>query len=258
MCGMRELVVRNLVQPSMKALVIFLLALPAVFAAEIDCPDEPDPTIRDFLSADADRSAKAKQILLRSGTTALERLRSVAKDSERIRSLIQEIEKAEPQGLAFSVGLPKEKITVASVNSADFRYVIRVRNRNAKPVVLYPFFSAQLLDAAGKPVKFRRRLGRGGLRMPGHPLQDISFVTIESGKTWSVKESLRQYMHDPSWILGWNVPAAGKYTLVLTYEYRLAQSAGLEDKKHDAHKAVALKHAFRQEITVQKTQPQKD
>ena len=118
-------------------------------------------------------------------------------------------------------------------------------------MVLYPYLSLRLLNADGTDAKRSRKLGRGGLRSPGHPLGGVNFVTLKPGEKWTMRERLMQYMHDPKWITGWKPSAAGTYTLEFTYAYDRKRALGLEDKDHAAYKALGFKHTFRQEMKLE-------
>jgi hypothetical protein len=196
---------------------------------------------------------QARATLLRKGTPALGELAAAlaaTKDPQakkRLESIIRQIKANEPHGLSFFVGLPKMKLTPQT----DVTFVVTVRNKSDKTVVLYPYLSLHLLAADGTEVKPARRLGRHGLRPPGHPLDAVKFVTLKPGERWSIQEELGRYMHDPLWITGWKTPGVGVYTLEFTYAYDAKQAAGIEDKNHPARSALAFEHTFRQEMRIQ-------
>jgi hypothetical protein len=207
---------------------------------------------------DTSKHELAKSVLVRQGTPALPQLRGALGTAPgkaaqaRIAAVIREIEKREPHGIAFDAGMPKMRIFLDMVNEDRFECVIRVRNRSEKTVVLWPFLSLRVLD--------RKRIGRWGVRKSANHLEDVRFVTLAPGKTWSIATGLKRYMHDPRFITGWRLPEAGTYTLELTYHYdRAAQKKRcdpnwklLDDPKQLWNKALETKHTFTAEMRVEK------
>ena len=225
-----------------------------LFLAAVLWADDPQVTWIEKLSApDAAVRERAERALLRQGTPALAALRAKAETTSdadtqaRITKLIAEIEKREPQGLRFFVGLPKMKLTV----DTELSFNITVENRSSANVVLYPYLSLRVLNSDGSEAKRSRKLGRSGLRLHDHPLGGVKFITLKPGEKWTVREKLKQYMHDPKWITGWKLAAPGTYTLEFTYAYDRKQANGLNDKEHPAHKAVAMKHTFQQKLKLE-------
>jgi hypothetical protein len=208
----------------------------------------------------------AQDVLVRQGTPALSQLReALGKASgreahDRVAAVIREIEKREPQGISFDAGMPKMRIFLDMVNEDRFECVIRVRNRSEKTVVLWPFLSLRVLDRKGEEIKPSQRIGRWGRRKSANLLEEVRFVTLAPGKTWSVATGLKRYMHDPEFITGWQLPAAGSYTLELTYHFdRAAQKKRcdpnwelLDDPKQPWNKALETKHTFTAEMKVDK------
>ncbi|MHC4940308.1 MAG: DUF4232 domain-containing protein [Planctomycetota bacterium] len=205
--------------------------------------------IRKVAESDDER---ARSVLVWKGTSALKELEAAAKAADkeakaRLESVIAEIKKKEPHGLGFFVGLPKMRLTVET----DIQFTVTVTNKSDKTVVLYPYLSIRLLDADGKEVKRSQKIGRGGLRRADHPLEGVKFVVLKPGEKWRIQESLKRYMHDPKWITGWKNPGPGDFTLEFTYAFDKKQLAGLKDKKHPAHKALAFKHVFTQPMRIE-------
>ena len=238
----------------------------ALAAASVAGQDQSEfaPGIAKLQGADTAKHEIARRVLVARGTTALADLRRASEaggDAEakaRLVSVIREIERREPHGLFFRAGMPKMRLTLDLVNGDAFRYAVSVRNRGDKTVVLWPYLRLRVLDAAGNEVARATRIGRSGLRRSENPLEDIRFVTLEPGKTWSFQEGLARYMHDPKWITGWKLPKPGTYTLEFTYEYdRAAQKQRcdpkwklLDDPAQPWNQALALKHTFRTEMRV--------
>ncbi|MHC4164713.1 MAG: hypothetical protein ACYSUM_21555 [Planctomycetota bacterium] len=239
------------------------VALSASLAAGQD-QSELAPWIAKLRDADPAQQEIARRVLLARGTPALAELRRAlpasgdAEAKARLTGVIREIERREPHGLFFHVGMPKMRLTLDLVNGEAFRYAVTVRNRGDKTVVLWPYLKLRVLDAAGNEVARTTRIGRFGRRRSENLLEDIRFVTLEPSKTWSFQESLARYMHDPEWITGWKLPGPGAYTLEFTYEYdRAAQKQRcdpkwrlLDDPAQPWNTALAFKHTFRVEMRV--------
>jgi len=243
------------------ARLVLILGLLGVAAAQ---EAQYDRWIEQLGSADAAKRETARRVLLNAGTRALgevDRAGEAATDGatrERLIALAKEIRQREPHGLQFQCGMPKMRLTVDVVNGEEFQFAVRVRNLGAKPVVLHPFLALRVLDAAGKELKLARRLGRHGLRPDGCLLETVSFVTLQPGETWSFTDGLRRYMHDPEWILGWEIPAPGTYTLEFTYRFARAAfkktcscgAAAHDDKGKPWNDALELDHTFTAEMEV--------
>ncbi|MHC4952837.1 MAG: hypothetical protein ACYTGZ_03035 [Planctomycetota bacterium] len=240
------------------ALILLTLLTPAL-------ADRFDRPIHQLSSEDAAVRKRARASLLWMGTPALPKLREAekgTKDKEfkaRLTAIIQEIVKREPHGLKFHVGMPKMRLTLDLVRGREFRYAVTVTNHGDKEVVLYPYLSLRVLDPAGKPVKYARHLGRGGRRRGNkNPLETIKFVTVKPGERWSFTESVAQYMHDPKFINGWQIPKAGKYTLEFTYSFdrdALKKRCDpdwelLDHPKSLWNRALTMTHTFRGEMKV--------
>jgi len=215
---------------------------------------------------DKSKHELARGVLVRQGTPALPRLRealgkALGKEAhDRVAAVIREIELREPNGIFFDTGMPKMRIFLDMVNEDRFEYVIRVRNRSEKTVVLWPYLSLRVLDRKGEEVKPSQRIGRWGLRKSANLLEELRFVTLAPGKTWSIATGLKRYMHDPEFITGWQLPAAGTYVLELTYHYDRATQKKrcdpnwelLDDPKQPWNRALEMKHTFTAEMRVEK------
>ena len=142
--------------------------------------------------------------------------------------------------------------------SREFKFAISVKNRGADTMVLYPYLSMRVLDAKGEPVKYSRHLGRGGLRRSANALENVKFVTLKPGESWSFKDCVAQYMHDSKWINGWRIADTGTYTLEFTYKFdRVGEKAKCDPKwerLHDANepwnRTMAIEHKFSQQLVV--------
>ncbi|MHC4493920.1 MAG: hypothetical protein ACYTDU_20180 [Planctomycetota bacterium] len=160
------------------------VALSASLAAGQD-QSELAPWIAKLRDADPAQQEIARRVLLARGTPALAELRRAlpasgdAEAKARLTGVIREIERREPHGLFFHVGMPKMRLTLDLVNGEAFRYAVTVRNRGDKTVVLWPYLKLRLLDAAGNEVARTTRIGRFGRRRSENLLEDIRFVTLE-------------------------------------------------------------------------------
>ncbi|MHC4224594.1 MAG: hypothetical protein ACYSX0_21725 [Planctomycetota bacterium] len=215
---------------------------------------------------DKSKHELARNVLARQGTPALPQLREALGEApgkeahDRVAAVIREIEMREPHGIAFDAGMPKMRIFLDMVNEDRFEYVIRVRNRSEKSVVLWPFLSLRVLDSKGEEVGPSQRIGRWGLRKSANLLEEVRFVTLAPGKAWSIATGLKRYVHDPDFITGWQLPAAGTYTLELTYHYDRATQKKrcdpkwelLDDPKQPWNRALEMKHTFTAEMKVDK------
>jgi len=239
------------------------VALSALLAVGQD-QSEFAPWIAKLRDADPARQENARSVLLARGTPALADLRRAlpatgdAEAKARLVSVICEIERREPHGIFFGASMPRMRLTLDIVNGEQFRYSVSIENRSDKTVVLWPYLRLRVLDAAGNEVARTTRIGRSGLRRSENILEDIRFVTLAPGKTWSFPERLARYMHDPEWITGWKLPKPGTYTLEFTYAYdRAAQKQRcdpkwklLNDPAQPWNKALAFQHTFRAEMRV--------
>jgi hypothetical protein len=96
--------------------------------------------------------------------------------------------------------------------------VIRVTNKNAVPVTLWPFVELRIRNAKGEEQKPASNRGRWGRRKEECFLAGIDFATVGPGKTvdWPVRLDL--YTRDPASILGWKL-APGEYVLTARYAF---------------------------------------
>ena len=221
-----------------------------------------------LLGEDPSRHELAKSVLVRQGTPALPRLQEALKKApgkeaqDRVAAVIREIERREPHGVLFDAGMPKMRIFLDMVNEGRMEYVIRVRNRSDKTVVLWPYLSLRVLDRKGEEVRPSQRRGRWGLRKGANLLEEVRFVTLAPGKTWTIATGLDRYMHDPDFITGWKLTLPGVYTLEFTYHYDRAEQKKrcdpnwelLDDAKQPWNRALEMKHTFRAEMRVEKRQ----
>lgn len=96
--------------------------------------------------------------------------------------------------------------------------LIRVTNKGAGEVVLWPLVSVEIRNEKGEEPKPSTRIGRFGRRKSACFLEAITFTTLPAGQSidWPVR--LDRYMHDPAWIIGWKLPP-GDYTLTARWSF---------------------------------------
>jgi len=209
--------------------------------------------------------ARGARVLVAQGTPALPEIRARLESStdkdvrKRLEGIVAAIEAREPHGLRFNLGLPKMRLDLATINAPAPGFVVSIRNRGSKPVVLWPYFELTVLDANGQVVKPVRRRGRWGRRRRGGCyLVDVPFLEIAPGKIWSTKASLADFRLDASALVGWQLPAAGPYTLRLRYSFDRAAAKKrcdpkwkrLNDPKEPWNRALELTHTIEQTVNV--------
>lgn len=96
-------------------------------------------------------------------------------------------------------------------NDGTFFVRVRIENTSDDEVVLWPCFSAQLVDAAGTEVPASLRIGRWGRRREKKDslLEEFEFVSLEAGETHEFDVRLNRYVYDSLFITGWNLSEAG-------------------------------------------------
>jgi hypothetical protein len=143
-----------------------------------------------------------------------------------------------PAGLNITVAVPKKAPTLDDVKNGTPVATVTLTNTGKKDLTLWPFMAARLFDDKGKAAKLVMRLGRFGLTWTDSALEAVEFLTLKPGKSHQFKVALSTYPHDPESILGWEVPGAGTYRLVLHYKYdRKAEKKRLGKGCKDIDKA---------------------
>jgi hypothetical protein len=249
----------------------FLIAILACAAAVP--ADEPEAKytalIQRLCGKKPSERETARKALLHHGSPALPALRGALEaartEAQRtaIREVITAIEKREPHGIRFEVGLPKLPLDLAEVNRDAFRYTIRLRNGGDEPVVLWPFFGLRVLDAKGHEVATTLSQGRWGLGRSPRYLELIEFIEIPPGESRSIPAGLARYLRDPELVLGWKIPRAGEYTLEFTYDFDRAAVKkncdpawkALDDPAKPWNRALAVKHVFTATLKVTERDP---
>src|SRR5262249_46959978 len=110
----------------------------------------------------------------------------------------QESAKTPAEGVQITVELPKEEPTVEQVNDGSFTIRIVLKNASTQDLTLWPFLSAELVDADGNAVRRSRRLGRFGRRPEGSILENIPFRTLKPGESHQSNSAISQYFLDPN------------------------------------------------------------
>lgn len=95
---------------------------------------------------------------------------------------------------------------------------VTVKNTHKKAVLLWPFLALQPVDANGKVAPTTQNFGRWGrVRYSCFP-RNISFITVEPGKTHTFRSGVGSWMLDAESIIGWKL-AAGEWTLKLAHRF---------------------------------------
>lgn len=127
---------------------------------------------------------------------------------------------------------------------------LRIENTGDDVLVLWPYVSAQLLDADGDEVPVSLRIGRWGRRRIGSDsiLEDIEFVALDAGEHHDVEVRLNRCVCESQFITGWNLSRAGDYRLKLHYVYdrdEVKETFGdgcrvLDDAEQDWNRALEI------------------
>jgi hypothetical protein len=126
----------------------------------------------------------------------------------------------EPSDLKVTVEVPGEAPRLADVNSGRYALQLKLQNTGKEPLVVWPYATAELFNAEGKPVDPDRMLGRSGVRFDKKSiLEGFTFVTLKPGETHLLNFSLSNFPFDPAMIVGWKVPAPGEYRVAIRYKY---------------------------------------
>lgn len=107
------------------------------------------------------------------------------------------------------------------VNLPDFEYwevKVRYKNEGKQEVVLSPFVTLKVFDAANKPVPHDVFIGAGFIGEAWMPMIEKQFLVIPPGKTGEILVNLGDN-RSPGGTIGWQFKKAGTYKIVLTYEH---------------------------------------
>lgn len=206
----------------------------------------------------------ARRALVAQGTPALGDLRAALKGATDegfkacVAGVMKEIEEREPHGLLFSAAVPKMRLTLADVNRDDFKLAIDVVDRGTETVVLWPYLSLRLLDGKGQEVKPKLHQGRWGRGRSKTWLADVKYGKLAPGDTWGFVTPLSRYVHDETWIGGWEVREPGTYTIEVTYRFDRAAAKktcdpawqALDDQEQPWNRALEMTHVFTAELVV--------
>ena len=123
--------------------------------------------------------------------------------------------------VAFSAEASSELPRLRDVNDGTFLVRVRISNTSDDAVVLWPFLSAQLVDAEGAEVPASLQIGRWGRRRGDKDsrLEEIEFVALDVGETHDFDVRLNRYDYDSLFITGWDLTQAGDYRLDLHYVF---------------------------------------
>ena len=152
--------------------------------------------------------------------------------------------------VAFSAEISSDSPRLRDANDGTFFIRVKIENTSEDEVVLWPFLSAQLVDAEGAEVPASLQIGRWGLRRGDKDslLEEIEFVALEAGKTHEFDVRLNRYVYDSRFITGWDLSEAGDYRLDLHYVFdrdQVKESFGegcrvLDDAEQDWNRALEI------------------
>jgi hypothetical protein len=120
--------------------------------------------------------------------------------------------------VAFELVAPAAQTRPTETRAAPPVAVIRITNKTAAPVILWPFFDLTVRDVKGNSPKPSSNRGRWGRRSRACFLEGVEFITLEPGKSIERPVRLDPYTHGADAILGWKL-AAGEYTLTARWAF---------------------------------------
>lgn len=153
--------------------------------------------------------------------------------------------------------LPKDGLTLRAVRAGKFAIKLKLTNDTPVDLVILNSFNLQILDKAGKPVPHDRYIGSGerpeGCYVAAHP-----FLTVATGKSVELPFGIAVYNGRFATWQGWDLPAAGAYTLVMTNVFALDELSSLcpaackihGDASKIWHKALRGPRDFKADLVV--------
>lgn len=123
--------------------------------------------------------------------------------------------------ITVSAELPADSPRLEDVNDGTFFVRVRIKNTGDDSVVLWPYLSAQLMDADGDDVPASMQIGRWGLRAGDKDsiLEEIEFVELDAGQTYDLDVRVNRCVCDSQFITGWRLSRRGEYRLALQYVF---------------------------------------
>lgn len=128
-----------------------------------------------------------------------------------------------PDGLSIKLVLPEVKPTRALVNTGIYVPKLELKNESDAPMTLWPFLDIEVLNADGTPTPPSMHIGRWGLITAPSRIEDIKYVTLEPGKTYTMPIVLKGYSYDPHAIRAWRFVPERDYRVNLRYEFDRAK-----------------------------------
>lgn len=171
------------------------------------------------------RSEAARQ-LTALGADALPALRT-ARDGARdpdhrivLERLIADIERELFfKNLGIDLVLPEAAPTLEAVANSGYPFTIRLSNANDRDVLMLAYFTIRVLDKDGRELERDDDFARMGALFYDCYLDNVRFRTLAAGATVDVPADLGAEPDPVGFHLGWKIPAAGEYTVEVTYAY---------------------------------------
>ncbi len=105
------------------------------------------------------------------------------------------------------------------VNQGSYSLSLNIKNTSNERVVMWPYFSAHLLDSSGRLQRKIERVERWkDLKAPSI-LEAVEFFEIEPGEKMEIKVRINACELEADSVSGWQLPRADDYQLVLRCYY---------------------------------------
>lgn len=119
--------------------------------------------------------------------------------------------------LALSAETSSDSPRMQDVNDGSFFVRVRLENTSDHDVVVWPYFSAKLVDADENEVPTALRISRWGRRRGDKDslLEEMEFVTLAAGEKHEFDVRINRCVCDALFITGWQLSQPGGYRLVL-------------------------------------------
>lgn len=121
---------------------------------------------------------------------------------------------AEVSPVEIEFSTPKS-VSLNRVNSGESNLTLNITNTSDERVVMWPYFSAYLVDSTGKLQKQTKRVERWENLSEPSVLEAVQFRVLKPGEKIELKVSVSQFDLDADAIMGWQVPTPGDYQFVL-------------------------------------------
>ncbi len=232
---------------------------------------EVDALLAELASEKIERRSEARRRLVERMKSA-DRAKARALLAERLKAATDEEVRgalAEAWGplaglddVGLELVLPAAPIPLREARTS-FTFKVRIRNASPVRLVLSAYRSLDVLGADGKAVEGNLAIGRWGVRPDGCFLEAQPFLSLAPGEIHEAKASLKFYDSDPEMMLGWSLPAAGAYTLRVTYAFDRAACrsrcrsgcAGHEEPRRPWSRALEGKKSVEAKLEVREETP---